>query len=101
MFKKVYHINDVDRLLEKQQFILDVREYSEFESGHISGVKHVPLGELHSRLEELPKEKEIYVYCHSGRRSKIAVSILNDKGFSAKNLTKGYRKYKGSFNSTH
>lgn len=101
MSEKVYHINDVDRLLEKQQFILDVREYSEFESGHISGVKHVPLGELDSRLEELPKEKEIYVYCQSGRRSEIAVSILNDKGFSAKNLTEGYSEYKGSFNSTH
>ncbi|MDQ0242812.1 TusA-related sulfurtransferase/rhodanese-related sulfurtransferase [Bacillus fengqiuensis] len=61
--------------------ILDVRELDEYEAGHIPGVVHIPLGEVEKRAGELNKEDEIYVICHSGRRSEMAAQTMMKQGF--------------------
>ncbi|MGE6631863.1 sulfurtransferase TusA family protein [Bacillus sp. NPDC077027] len=61
--------------------ILDVREMEEYESAHIPGVKHIPLGEVEARSHELNKDDEIYIICHSGRRSEIAAQAMKKQGF--------------------
>ena len=49
--------------------LLDVREDDEYKSGHIPGAEWIPLGQLSSRLGELPKDKTIVAVCRSGNRS--------------------------------
>ena len=61
---------------------IDVRTPEEFAEGHIEGAKLIPVQELESRLNEVPKDKQVYVYCHSGRRSAKAAGILSGAGFT-------------------
>lgn len=71
--------------------LLDVRNLGEFERGHVSGAKNVPVDELRSRIAEVPLEKEIFVYCAVGFRGHLAVRILKENGFpSVWNVTGGY-----------
>jgi rhodanese-related sulfurtransferase len=63
-------------------FILDVREPDEWNTVHIAGATLIPLGELDSHLNELPKDKEIVVVCHSGNRSAKGRDILLNNGFT-------------------
>ena len=63
--------------------LLDVRNQDEYDSGHISGSLLIPVGELESRLSELPdKNAEIIVFCRSGRRSANASGILQNNGYA-------------------
>lgn len=74
---------------------LDVRNVKEWEQGHISGALHIPLGQLPKRLNEIPEEEPIVVYCASGFRSAIAASILQAQGIKdVVNLSGGYNKWK-------
>lgn len=63
-------------------FILDVRQPEEWEEYHIPGSTLIPLGELESRLSEVPKDKEIVVVCRSGNRSQQGRDILASAGFT-------------------
>lgn len=75
-------------------FLLDVREPSEYEAGHIPNTVNIPLNQLRSRLSELPKDKEIIVNCQVGLRSYIGVRILLQNGFDkVRNLSGGYKTY--------
>lgn len=70
--------------------IIDVREPAEWHAGHIPGAKHIPLGSLSRRLNELSRSKEIVAVCRSGSRSGAAVQILQRAGFTnARNLSGG------------
>ncbi len=70
-------------------FLLDVRQPEEFRTGHIAGAKLIPLGDLHTRLKELPKNQEIIVVCRSGNRSLSATRQLAVAGYKAVNLRGG------------
>lgn len=70
-------------------YLLDVREPYEYKDGHIPGARLVPLGELSSRLGELPNNREILVVCRSGNRSGRATKQLNQAGLKAVNLRGG------------
>lgn len=94
--------NDMDIITWKQliseegndRFILDVREPAEVQIGSISGAVNIPLNSLRHRLEELPKNKEIVVYCQVGLRAYLAVRILLQHGFTkVKNLSGGYKTF--------
>ncbi|MCA1978372.1 MAG: rhodanese-like domain-containing protein [Thiobacillus sp.] len=71
------------RLYNDDALILDVREPSEFASGHIPRAKHIPLGQLSERLHELDKfkGKPVLVNCRSGQRSARACGQLKKAGF--------------------
>jgi|JI91814CRNA_FD_contig_101_365546_length_7035_multi_4_in_0_out_0_6 NADPH-dependent 2,4-dienoyl-CoA reductase/sulfur reductase-like enzyme/rhodanese-related sulfurtransferase len=73
--------------------ILDVREVSEFEGGHVAGSVNIPLPKLRDRVDELPKDREIWVYCQVGQRAYYATRILRLNGFNAKNITGGFKTY--------
>jgi NADPH-dependent 2,4-dienoyl-CoA reductase/sulfur reductase-like enzyme/rhodanese-related sulfurtransferase len=70
--------------------LLDVRTQKERDGGTIPGSVHIPLAELRERMEELPKDKEIVVFCHSGKRSYTAERMLRLSGYKARNLSGGY-----------
>jgi rhodanese-related sulfurtransferase len=70
--------------------IVDVREPDEWQSGHVPGAKHIPLGSLGARVNELDPSAEIIAVCHSGVRSEAAVKALRRAGFAnAWNLAGG------------
>ena len=71
------------RLFNDDALILDVREDKEFASGHIPKARHIPLGKLGSRMQELDKFKSqpILVTCRSGQRSARACGMLKKAGF--------------------
>ena len=75
--------DDIDALLAKGEVVvLDVREDTELaETGTVKGAIHIPLGQLESRLAELPKDKVILTACRSGGRASRALTLLESKGF--------------------
>lgn len=70
-------------------FILDVREPHEFAAGHVPGATLIPLGQLSSRLSEIPKDKTVVAVCRSGNRSGQATELLRQRGFNAHNMRGG------------
>lgn len=77
--------------------ILDVREPAEYAFGHIPGAKHIPLGELEERFEELEKQDDLYIICRTGNRSDLAAQTLTEKGFSkVTNVNPGMSSWEGS-----
>jgi len=65
-----------------EYFILDVRTREEYDAGHIAGSVLIPNEVLLNRLDEVPRDKPILVYCRSGRRGAISSQDLIDNGFS-------------------
>ncbi|MGM0516583.1 MAG: rhodanese-like domain-containing protein [Pseudomonadota bacterium] len=63
--------------------LIDVREPNEWREGHIKGARHIPLGKLEGRLDELRAEapQEVVIYCRSGNRSATAANTLIKGGF--------------------
>lgn len=62
--------------------VIDVRQASEYEAGHVAGAWHIGAGELTSRLAELPREQPIVTMCASGYRASVAASLLDVAGFA-------------------
>src|SRR6266542_4457448 len=73
---------------------IDVREHAEWQINRIPGAKLIPLGELPSRLTELPQTDPVVVYCKTGGRSAEALALLKQSGFStARHLGGGIVAY--------
>jgi rhodanese-related sulfurtransferase len=76
-----------DSLVERQQqhdpvlFVLDVRTPEEFAGGHVPGAVNIPHDQVASRLAEVPKDRDVVVYCRSGRRAGLAAEVLKASGF--------------------
>lgn len=70
------------RVDSEEYFILDVRTEEEYDAGHIADSVLIPHTELSTRLDEVPKDISILVYCRSGQRSAIASQELVDNGYS-------------------
>lgn len=62
--------------------ILDVREQSEYDAGHIPGVTLIPTGQVQNRLNEIPKDKPVIVTCRSGNRSAAVTKLLREQGYT-------------------
>jgi NADPH-dependent 2,4-dienoyl-CoA reductase/sulfur reductase-like enzyme/rhodanese-related sulfurtransferase len=83
--------NEVRSLVESNQYILDVREVNELDKGRIIGSQNIPLSELRTRVNEIPRDKDIYVHCRSGQRSYNAVRTLQNFGYTrVKNIAGGF-----------
>ena len=69
---------------ESDYIIVDAREQSEYDEGHIKGAIVIPYTEIEQKAEEMLPDKEqlILVYCRSGRRSKIAAQSLANMGYT-------------------
>jgi rhodanese-related sulfurtransferase len=91
---KQFHVDDVSRLVGDEKItLLDTRTKEEFEKGHVEGFINIPVDELREHLDEIPKDKPVYVMCQSGLRSYIAMRILAGNGYDAYNFSGGYRFY--------
>ena len=91
---KQWHLEDVDLLpRDGSVTLLDVRTVREYGNGHIEGFKNIPVDELRERLDEIEKDKPVYVICQSGLRSYIGTRILEGNGYIAYNFSGGFRFY--------
>ena len=91
---KQWHLKDVDLLpRDGSVTLLDVRTVREYGNGHIEGFKNIPVDELRERLDEIEKDKPVYVICQSGLRSYIGTCILEGNGYKAYNFSGGFRFY--------
>lgn len=68
-------------LVESGAFILDVREQPELAAGVVRGSINIPLSQLRTRMDEIPKDRPVHVYCRSGQRSYNAVRALQNRGY--------------------
>ncbi|MHA0858059.1 rhodanese-like domain-containing protein [Paenibacillus sp. CMAA1364] len=62
--------------------LIDVREPNEFAGGYIRSAKNIPLSQLNQRLSDIPKNRELLLYCRSGMRSGKAAGILGKNGYT-------------------
>ncbi|MDX8381874.1 MAG: rhodanese-like domain-containing protein [Ghiorsea sp.] len=65
---------------------VDVRTPEEYKLAHIPGAINIPVTEINARMNEIPQGKEVYVYCHSGKRAARAATILAKAGFPVENI---------------
>ncbi|MBM7633674.1 rhodanese-like domain-containing protein [Geomicrobium sediminis] len=77
--------------------LIDVREQREYDGGHILGARNIPLSQLKQRLSEVRPDQDVYLYDHSGARSRQAARMIkkktnNDRLFYLKG---GFRKWTG------
>ncbi len=70
-------------------FLLDVRNPPEIDVESVPGAVNIPLPQLRSRLAELPRDRDIAVFCRSAQRSYYATRILLQNGFKVKNISGG------------
>jgi len=74
--------------------VIDVRTPTEFAAGHLPEAINVPVDELRSRLNELPRDRRLVTYCQVGQRGYLALRILRQTGFDAVNLSGGYKTWR-------
>jgi len=87
-----FYLEDLSSLPENA-LLLDTRTAGEYKRGTIPGFRNIPLDNLRDRLDELPKDQEIYITCQIGLRGYLAEQILRGHGYHAHNLLGGYRHY--------
>ena len=96
---KQFFWHDVENLPRDNSItLLDTRTVTEAARGKIDGFVNIPLDSLRERISEIPKDKPVYVHCHSGLRSYIACRILQGSGYDCYNLAGGWRLYESVIN---
>ncbi|HOJ11301.1 MAG TPA: CoA-disulfide reductase [Clostridiales bacterium] len=91
---RIFHWNDITSIDKNKSILIDVRTKTEHDLGTIDGAINIPIDELRDRLDEIPKDKDIYIFCQVGLRGYVAYRILTQKGYkSVKNLSGGYKTY--------
>lgn len=84
----------IDNELDNGYIILDIRDNTEYDQGHILGAINIPLKELGYRLVTLDRTKDVIVYCNIGLQSKVACQVLANAGFKdVYNLTGGLKEW--------
>ena len=96
----VVHWREMQTANPNEITILDVRTKAETVGGQIiKGSINIPLDDLRDRLDEIPKNKPVYIYCGVGLRGYLALQILIQRGFTdVKNLSGGYKTYQTATN---
>ncbi|MDE5416958.1 FAD-dependent oxidoreductase [Labilibaculum sp. DW002] len=90
----IIHWDELHQLHAPNNFILDVRTPDEFELGQIEGAVNIEVDKIRERIDEIPKDKKIIIYCGVGLRGYFAARILMQRGFKdVVNLSGGYKTY--------
>jgi rhodanese-related sulfurtransferase len=66
----------------KAPYVLDVRTADEYVAGHVPGAVNIPHDQIAARLAEVPKDRDVVLYCRSGRRAALAGEALADNGYA-------------------
>ena len=96
---KQFHIEEIDQLPKDGSVtLLDTRTPGEYARGHVDGFVNIPVDVLREHLDEIEKEKPVYVICQSGLRSYISTRILDGNGYTFYNFSGGFRFYDAVIN---
>jgi rhodanese-related sulfurtransferase len=87
---------DAIALVAADGWLLDVREPDEWNRGHAPDAHLIPMGSIMDRIEEIPKDEQIVVVCHSGYRSWQVTKALVDAGFDAVNVAGGMEAWQSA-----
>lgn len=91
---EILHWHEISALDKTTSLLIDVRTPQEFSLGTIEGAINIPLDELRNRLMEIPRNKEIILFCQVGQRGYLAYRILIQNGYTkVRNLSGGYKTY--------
>ena len=74
--------------------IVDMREETEYSDSHFEGSINIPVSKFWSGIDNIPKEKAVYVFCNSGYFSEEMVILLEERGYDATNVLGGYKEIK-------
>ncbi|MDX9864578.1 MAG: FAD-dependent oxidoreductase [Anaerolineaceae bacterium] len=85
--------DEIGSLDREKDFILDVRTPEELMLGMLDGAKNISLEQIRKRINDIPKNRRVVVYCQTGQRSYFAACILKQHGYQAVNLSGGYKTY--------
>lgn len=89
--------HQIDEIVQNGGLLIDVREPIEREMGFIPGSINMPLGDIRTRMEDIPKDKPVYVSCQVGLRGYLAARILHQHGYQVYNVDGGYKTYSNAF----
>jgi rhodanese-related sulfurtransferase len=91
---KVFYWDEIAKL-QQDDVLIDVRTNKEFEAGNMKNAINIPVDEIRDRLNEIPKNRTIYIYCEAGLRGYLAHRVLRQNGFeNVFNLSGGYILWK-------
>jgi len=91
---KIFYWNEIDNI-KPEDVLIDVRRKDEYDAGKISNAINIPVDEIRDRLDEIPKNTTIYIYCEAGLRGYLAQRILRQNGFDQVfNLSGGYHTWR-------
>ncbi|MFD0670312.1 DsrE/DsrF/DrsH-like family protein [Cohnella sp. GCM10027633] len=90
---KTLQWHEADAFVAGGGLLIDVRDPVERDFGYIPGSVNIPLNRLRSRLNELPKDRDIVVSCQVGLRGYYALRLLAENGYRVRNLDGGYKTY--------
>lgn len=76
-----------------QVHIVDVREPEEWNAGRIEDAVHIPMGEVTSKLDEIPRDRKVITVCRSGNRSGKVADFLRAQGYDAENMADGMQRW--------
>jgi rhodanese-related sulfurtransferase len=79
--------------LSEDTLLLDVREADEWARGRAVGAVHLPMSEITTRLDEIPRDRDLVIVCHVGNRSARVTLWLQQQGVGCRNLTGGMVAY--------
>ncbi len=74
--------------------ILDMREETEYSDSHFEGSINIPISKFWEGIDNIPKDKPVYVFCNSGYFSEKMVILLEERGYNAINVLGGYKEIK-------
>ena len=74
-------VSQVRELVESGAFIIDAREPDEYQAGHLINAINIPLSQFRDRLNEIPKDRPVYIHCRSSQRSYNMVRALQNLGY--------------------
>lgn len=86
-------IADVPSSFDESVVLLDVREDDEWQRGHVPGARHIPMGQIPTRLAELDPNATLFVVCHVGGRSQRVAQYLAGHGYAPRNVVGGMQAW--------
>lgn len=90
--------HEIDDIVANGGYLIDVRDPEEVARGSIKGAVNIPVNDLRKRLDEIPRDKDLYISCQVGLRGYLADRILAGNGIKVKNLDGGYKLYSAVYN---
>jgi hydroxyacylglutathione hydrolase len=93
---RIVDAHTAKRMSDDGATLIDVRERSEYERAHAPGAMHIPYEQLPDRIAEVPRGRDVIVYCAAGVRSSLAASILERAGLDPINVRGGFSSWESA-----